>query len=276
MKREAAHNFFVVNQTVQSTARMEIFDKIPVSAIYEVMQIYQGIPLFFEAHMERFRHSATLTGTRILKPETEILDEIALLVDQNKCDHINVKLVSTLLDGKETFLTYFIPTEYPDSIARREGVHTILFSGERSSPNIKSIKGSFREQVKAARETSNAYEALLIDEAGYITEGSRSNVFFVGKDGTVYTSPASSVLVGVTRTMVMRICSRTGLPVLEKSIHSMGLEDIQGAFLTGTTVNVTPIRSIAMTPLNSANIPLIRRIVADYDQEITEYINARI
>jgi branched-chain amino acid aminotransferase len=251
---------------------MAIFDKIPASAIYEVMQIRQGVPLFFEAHMERFMQSASLAGFRIQKPHTEIQHEIADLVKKNKCDHINVKLISTQLDGKETFLTYFIPTEFPGSKAHTEGVHTILFSAERISPNIKTIKGSFREQVQAAREESNAYEALLTDEAGYITEGSRSNVFFVGKDGRICTSPAGSVLVGVTRTMVMEICSRNGLPVLEKTVHTRDLNDIQGAFITGTTVDVTPIRSIAKIQLDSANIPLIRKIVAEYEKKIAEYI----
>ena len=276
MKREATHNFFVVNHTMRPTLDMAIFDKIPATAIYEVIQIRQGVPLFFEAHMERFMRSAAATGIEIEKPESEILHEIAMLVEKNRCDHVNVKLISTPLDGEATFLTYFIPTEFPDSKARAEGVHTILFSGERISPNVKTIKGSFREQVQAARDASNAYEALLADGAGYITEGSRSNLFFVGKDEKIYTSPAGSVLVGVTRTMVKEICSRIGRPVLEERVHTRDLEDIQGAFITGTTVDVTPIRSIDKIHLGSANIPLIRNIAAAYEKEIVEYIGARL
>lgn len=276
MKREAIHNFFVANQTIRSTADMAIFDKVPATAIYEVMQIRQGIPLFFEAHLERFVQSASLIGTRIPKKETEILHEIADLVEKNNCDHGNVKLVSSLMNGKTIFLAYFIPAEFPDSKARLEGVHTILFSGERISPNIKTIKGSFREQVQAVRESSNAYEALLTNESGYITEGSRSNVFFMGKDKKLYTSPAGSVLKGVTRTHVMEICTRLGLAVLEKTVHTRDLADMQGAFITGTTVNVTPVRSIAHTHLDSANIPLIRKIVAEYEKKIAKYVSKRL
>ncbi len=272
MKREAAHNFFVVNHDLRPTAEMAIFDKIPATAIYEVIQIRQGVPLFFEAHMERFRQSASFTGIRIQKQETEIQHEIVDLVEKNNCDHVNVKLLSTTVDGKATFLTYFIPTEFPNSKAHAEGVHTILFSGERISPNIKTIQGSYREQVQAARKASNAYEALLTDKAGYITEGSRSNVFFVGKDGKTYTSPAGSVLVGVTRTQVMKICSRIGLPVLEKTLHRRDLTGIQGAFITGTTVDVTPIRSISRIHLDSATNPLVRKIEAEYENEIVDYI----
>ncbi|CCK82098.1 aminotransferase class IV [Desulfobacula toluolica] len=276
MKREAIHNFFVANQIIKSTADMAIFDKVPATAIYEVMQVRQGIPLFFEAHLERFVMSASLVGTRIPKKEAEILHNIADLVEKNKCDHGNVKLVSALMNEKEIFLAYFIPAEFLDSKARLEGVHTILFSGERICPNIKTIKGSFREQVKAVRESSNAYEALLVNESGHITEGSRSNVFFMGKDNKLYTSPAGSVLKGVTRTHVMQICSRLGLEVLEKTVHTRNLADIQGAFITGTTVDVTPVRSIGNTQLDSPNIPLIRKIVAEYEKKIAGYVSKRL
>jgi branched-chain amino acid aminotransferase len=100
-------------------------------------------------------------------------------------------------------------------------------------------------------------------------------VFFVGKDGNAYTSPAGSVLVGVTRTKVIEICSRMGLPVLEKAIHHRDLTDIQGAFITGTTVDVTPIRSISRIHIESATNPLVRKIVAEYENEIAEYIRTR-
>lgn len=276
MKREAILNFFIANKTIRSTADMAIFDKVPATAIYEVIKICQGVPLFLEAHLERFVQSAFLTGDRIQKKETEILHEISDLVEKNQCNHGNVKLVSTLMNGQAIFLTYFIPAEFPDNKARLEGVHTILFTGERISPNIKTLKDSFRGQVQAVRESSNAYETLLTDASGYITEGSRSNVFFMGKDEKIYTSPAGGVLKGVTRTHVMEICSKMGITVLEKKVHTRDLSDIQGAFITGTTVDVTPIRSIADTHLDSSNIPLIRKIVAEYEKKIAEYVNKRL
>jgi branched-chain amino acid aminotransferase len=163
-----------------------------------------------------------------------------------------------------------------DSQTLLKGVHTILFSGERIRPNIKTLKDSFREQVQALRESSNAYEALLTDESGHITEGSRSNVFFMGKEGKLYTSPTQSVLKGVTRTQVMEICSRLGLTVLEKTIHTRDLKDIQGAFITGTTVDVTPIRSIDNIIFDSTNIPLIRKILAEYEKKMIQYVSKKL
>jgi branched-chain amino acid aminotransferase len=276
MKREATHNFFIANQTMLPTVDMAIFDKVPATAIYEVMQIRQGIPVFFEAHWKRFLQSASLAGSRIQKKETQILLEIADLVDKNQCDHGNVKLVSSLIKGEAIFLTYLIPAEFLDSQTLLKGVHTILFSGERIRPNIKTLKDSFREQVQALRESSNAYEALLTDESGHITEGSRSNVFFMGKEGKLYTSPTQSVLKGVTRTQVMEICSRLGLTVLEKTIHTRDLKDIQGAFITGTTVDVTPIRSIDNIIFDSTNIPLIRKILAEYEKKMIQYVSKKL
>ncbi len=274
MKSEVYGDFLVVDHVIESGSETTMLNEIPGSSIYEVVKIQQGKPVFFEEHMARLKKSADFLNVEVRKTEAEILEEICWLVEKNRRDHINVKLLSTRTAGKDTFIIYFIPLERPenDPLATK-GAHTILFSGERANPNIKTLKGSFRERVRNSRIESKAYEALLADENGYVTEGSRSNIFFVWKDGRLRTPPTARVLAGVTRAKVMDICERFDIPVEEGLVNIKELPSIPAAFITGTTVDVTPVGSIDDIKYDSAANPLVRKIVEAYHKEVADYID---
>jgi branched-chain amino acid aminotransferase len=224
--------------------------------------------------MARMRRSARLLGQELNQPDGRILDQIARLVSENRSPAANAKLVWTRVDDRPVFLTYFIAREEPGPQAARRGIHTLLFEGRRDTPNIKTISGSFRERVKAAREREGAFEALLLDAHGFITEGSRSNLFFL-QDGRLCTPPAEAVLMGVTRKQVIAICDELGLPVREKRLHREELDRIEGAIITGTTVDVLPVASVNGLQLPSASQPLLRDIIRRYDALAAAYIAGR-
>jgi len=276
MQKEAVSDYYILNNKLCSFQDMEIFDRIGKNAIYEVIKIIDSIPLFFESHMDRLRHSAELSGFKIEKKDREIHKEILLLIEKNKCEHINVKLVRAISKSgsDEIFLVYFIHSEYPEKDVYDRGIHTILFEAERPEPNIKTLKGSFRENVKDERKASGAYEALLVDRNGYISEGSRSNVFFL-KNGDILTSPAETVLLGVTRQYVVELCNTMGMKVTERSIHKNELSEIEGAFITGTTVDVLPISSAGEIRIPSVLQPRIKKIINKFNEKATQYIDSQ-
>lgn len=273
MNPEAAFDVYVENGALRATDESAPFERIGGHFLYEVIKLIDGVPLFFEDHIARLRNSAQRSGITVQKPEAEMLDEIALLVEKNERSHVNVKLVCGREGDAELFLTYLLNTEYPGPDAYRNGVHTILFEGERKNPNVKTVKGSFRQQVKAEQERTGAYEALLVNEEGYITEGSRSNVFFV-KSGDLYTPPSGAVLMGVTRKHVLEICRRDGVPVKEALLHRDDVPEIEGTFITGTTVDVLPVRSIGDVSIASTASALIAGIIDAYNAEVDAYIRA--
>ncbi len=263
MKREAISDVFVLNQEIHSIEHTDMFDQIRGSSIYEVIKIMDGVPLFAGEHIGRMKHSAALSGSAIPMNADEIITQIAMLVEHTQHKNINVKLVWSQSRGKDLFLTYFIRPEYPGRQAYLLGVHTILFQGERETPHMKTISSSFRERVREARKKSGAYEALLVNEVGYVTEGTRSNIFFL-KEGKIYTPPAEAVLLGVTRRHVVEICETLEIEVREENLHQKELSELEGAFITGTTVDVLPIGSIDDRPIPSASEPRIQKIVACY------------
>lgn len=271
MEREAVLDYFIYNDKVQSTDNMDIFDQISKNAVYEVIKIVDGIPLFFNEHLERMKNSLKGFKKTLNKSEEEILKNIVKLVELNKEDFINVKLVYDFLYGKDIFLTYFIDSEYPQDEKYRKGIHTITFTGERNNPNIKTISGSYKSRVRKAREENNAFEALLVDEEGYITEGSRSNIFFI-KNKRIITPPGGQVLLGVTRNYVIKLCEELNISVSEGLISRNQLKELEGAFITGTTVDVLPISSIDNIQLSTPNNHIMESIIQSYNKKMEDNI----
>jgi len=87
-------------------------------------------------------------------------------------------------------------------------------------------------------------EALLLDAAGFVSEGSGENIFIV-KDGVVVTPDLSAgALNGITRNTVFAICKDLGLEVQQRRITRDEVYISDEAFFTGTAAEVTPIREL--------------------------------
>ncbi|MGW8323429.1 MAG: aminotransferase class IV, partial [Thermodesulfobacteriota bacterium] len=259
MRRDAVSRFLILNHEVLPTDKTDIFERIENAAVYEVIKVVKGIPLFFEEHMERMRNSGRASGIALRKEDREILDEISTLVEKNQCPETNAKLVCARVGEEEVFLTYCIATEDPGPQGLSKGVHTILVQAERKDPHVKRVRSSFRDRVRDEMEKAGAYETLLVDGDGFITEGVRSNLFFV-KGNHLCTPPSERVLLGVTRKHVVDICEASGIEIREERLHEGEIAGIEAAFLTGTTVDVMPIGTIEDCALGSASHPMVRGI----------------
>lgn len=93
--------------------------------------------------------------------------------------------------------------------------------------------------------TDNGYdEALLLDVAGFVAEGSGENVFIV-RDGVVYTPDLSAgALNGITRNTVMHICKDLGVELVQKRITRDECYIADEMFFSGTAAEITPIREM--------------------------------
>ena len=86
-------------------------------------------------------------------------------------------------------------------------------------------------------------EALLLDNEGYVAEGSGEN-FFLVQDGIIYTPELVSALDGITRNSVITLAREAGIDVIEKRITRDEVYIADEAFFTGTAAEVTPIREL--------------------------------
>lgn len=275
MKPEAIKEYFLVNGQLERTTNIEIFERIKKPPIYEVVRVIEGVPLFLEDHLGRMRESAEIVDYHIERKDEEIEEDIKKLIIKNGIKNLNAKLLSSDIEGMgQVFLAYFIKSFYPPEEYYKKGIHTILFHYKRENPNAKIQMESFREEVAKELEGKNAFEALLVNKDGYIPEGSRSNMFFV-KGDKLYTAPRGDVLLGITRKYIFQVCEELNVKIIEENIHIDDLKKLDGAFMSGTSVNVLPISSIDEIILNSVNNNIIKEVNNAYVGKMKAYIESK-
>jgi len=138
---------------------------------------------------------------------------------------------------------------YMDPEAMNRGIRVATSSYTRHHVNITMCKakanGNYINSILALREALDAgfEEALLLDNEGYVAEGSGENVFLV-RNGVLYTPELTSCLEGITRDSIIRIAEDQGLTVKEKRITRDEVYIADEAFFTGTAAEVVPIREV--------------------------------
>lgn len=242
-------------------------------SIYEVIRIIDSVPLFLEDHLKRLNNSFDITNNKIWLSYNEIKVKLLKLIKINKVSFGNVKLVFNIEDnGEKCFLAYFIKHKYPTYENYINGINVILYHGERNNPNVKIVNENFREKVNKQIKKCNAYEAILVDRNGNITEGSRSNIFMV-KGDNIITPPLEDVLPGVTRGIIINICKQNGLNIEEKKIHYKKLNNMDAVFISGTSPKVLPVCFIGEKKFFSSSNNNVLKIIKNYDNIVREYIN---
>jgi branched-chain amino acid aminotransferase len=243
--------------------------------LYEVIRVIDGIPVFLEDHLERLYNSAKLSGVLNLPKQTEIEEKLLKLITNENQQIGNIKLSFTISvsHSQPKRELNFIPHFYPGDDKYKTGVKVGLLLADRPNPQAKVQHMAIRNKANLIMSKENVFEVLLVDHDGNITEGSRSNIFFV-KDSMLFTSQYEKVLKGITRKKILELCSINDIPVIKKDIPVKELGEFEAAFLTGSSPKVLPISAIGEVRFDSSN-PLIKRIIDLYDKAIEEYLEEK-
>jgi branched-chain amino acid aminotransferase len=155
-----------------------------------------------------------------------------------------------------------------------KGIRIRTSSYTRHHVNITMCKakanGNYMNSMLALQEAlSCGYdEAMLLDNEGYVAEGSGENIFIV-RDGVLYTPELTSALEGITRDTVMTLASEEGLKVREKRITRDEVYVADEAFFTGTAAEVTPIREVDNRVIGSGSRgPVTERLQTLYFDQV--------
>ena len=119
-------------------------------------------------------------------------------------------------------------------------------SGQNTAPSAAKATGQYINGVLAKIESVKAGydEAILLNEHGYITDGSGENVFIV-RGGTLITPPTQAgCLDGITRASVIQIARDLGYEVREENLVRTDLYNADECFFSGTAAEITPIREV--------------------------------
>ncbi len=129
------------------------------------------------------------------------------------------------------------------------GLRIKTSSFTRHHVNISMCKakanGHYINSMLALQEalTDGYDEAMLLDNEGYVAEGSGENIFII-KNDIIYTPDLTSALNGITRNTVMALANDLGLEIVEKRITRDEVYIADEAFFSGTAAEVTPIREV--------------------------------
>ena len=138
---------------------------------------------------------------------------------------------------------------YMDEDARERGISVRTSSYTRHHVNITMCKakanGNYINSILALHEAldSGCDEALLLDNEGYVAEGSGENIFIV-RDRRLHTPELTSCLDGITRDTVFHLAREADLEIVERRITRDEVYICDEAFFTGTAAEVLPIREL--------------------------------
>jgi len=213
--------------------------------VYESIRVGNGVTYFLEEHIERLLGSA-----RAISLEHPFSGEFASraigeLLAKNGAETCNVKIL--LIGGRaseESELNILcLNPLFPDKKMYRDGVACVTYEYERPFPHAKTLNMLQSYLAYRKAKEAGAYDALLINERGCITEGTRTN-FFCIKDKTLFSPDEKDILPGVTRKVVLKVAADNGFAVEQKEIRPADLQEYDGAFLTSTSSKILPIRAI--------------------------------
>lgn len=253
--------------------------------IYETMRSYDGVVFMLSRHIKRLQRSAHLI--RLEAPEKERLtDAVYETLEANNLSDAYIRITLSRgkgpigldpgLCGKHTLVVIAEPfREYP-ALCYERGVHLIFAKTRRNlaeavDPKIKSLNFLNNILAKMEAKERGAYEAVMLNAAGFLTEGTVCNIFFV-RHGILYTpSVAAGILDGITRELVIGLARKNGIKVEEGTFYPEDLLGASEVFFTNTTAEVMPVARVEDREFEVGEITRVLRSL--YRAEVRRYVS---
>jgi branched-chain amino acid aminotransferase len=239
--------------------------------VYETMRVKNGVVFFIKEHIERLLNSAEIIGLPHVLKAQQVCDSIQELVSKVVEPVFNLKIL--LIGGKtpeeaELCILPLAPL-FPDKKLYRDGAVAVTYPYERLFPKAKTLNmlGSFLA-YRSARAIAG-YDALLVNRAGYITEGTRTN-FFAIRDKAIFEAPNAEVLDGVTRRHVLQVAKEQGFSFKEARISPGDLKDFDGAFVTSTSSKIVPLSKVDDFSF-PVIAPQVKDLIESFDRFLKQY-----
>lgn len=260
----------IKNGSVVSKEEMEKLLEEDNAKIYEVIRVMDRKPVFLEEHYQRMVESIRLSGVQGTIDFDTYKKSVEKLIYENSFNNCNIR-VSYYFKDEPVLLFYFVKSFYPPDELFKEGIYTVTVNLHRDNPNIKAYKDSFKDLIAKTLEKTKAFEAILVNDDFTVSEGSKSNLFFV-KGNKIVTSLDSQVLLGVTRSKVIEVCFNNEIEVEKRTINKEEIQRFDAAFITGTSNDVLPIKAIDGIVYCSADNEIVKKVYMLYMDEVKKEI----
>ncbi|MCB1080503.1 MAG: aminotransferase class IV [Chlamydiia bacterium] len=217
--------------------------------VMDYLRTYGGRPFRLREHLERFQKSAEEIGLGVPKSLEEMTTIVEEMIARSHFKETSVKVVLTggvspdqyLPIGNPTFFAVSYPFKPFPQHYFEQGIKVMTESYARPFPLAKSTQYLSAIVAMQKVQKMGAVDVLFHTEEGRLLETGTAN-FFAVKEG-VFLTPPTSVLMGVTRQVVLELLEGK-FPVEEREIYLNEISTFDGAFLTSSNKEVMPVVQI--------------------------------
>ncbi len=254
--------------------------------LFETMRAYGGKPFRLERHLERLRQGCRELRFRHWPAGGEIEEALSDLYIMNVGEgdaYIRITLTGGPFDGKRTLqrcaapntLIVVKPLEPYPAAYYEKGIRLTVSGIRRNEASFLSrIKSNnYLASLAAKQEAADrgADDALMLNVAGFLAEGTSSNIFLVRRGRAATPGEECGLLPGITREAVLELCGRLGIP---RETGRYTLDDLRGAdeaFLTMSTGEIVPIAEVEEEAIGlTCPGPATSRLAAAFHELVRE------
>ena len=231
-------------------AKISVFDSLSQGgdAVWEGLRVYNGKVFCLNEHLNRLLESAKSMAFEKVPKLTYIKEAIFSTLKANKMfNDTHVRLTLTrgekITSGMNPKLnqkgcTLIVLAEWKPAIYSGKKLRLVTANVRRNSPLFLDSKihhNNLINNILAKIESNNAGadDAIMLDLNGFVAETNSTNIFMI-KEGKVFTPYADACLPGITRGLIIGICSENNIPIFEKNISITEFYNADQVFTTGT------------------------------------------
>jgi len=241
----------------RSQARIPVFDHgfLYGYGLFETMRAYHGKIFLLERHLNRLLNACRVLGLGSKLNAAELSRACMDTLTANRLENARLRLTVSRgevnsFPGPSTgnnptiLVTANDYSPLLESYDKGFRVGVASFNHYSQSPvlQLKSTNYLLNIRAKLEAEAAGLDESIILNERGFITEGSISNVFFVTSTSSLVTPPVESgLLPGITRQVVMELADSLGIAAVESEIKLADLKQFEEAFLTNSLIEIMPL-----------------------------------
>jgi len=258
-------------------ARVSVFDHglLYGDGVFEGIRFYRRQPFRLEAHLDRLFDSARAIALALPYTRDELGTAIAATVAAFPGEDGYLRVVATRgvgplgIDPKPcTQPGLFIIADQLSMVSREtreRGARLIIAATRRLPPDgldprIKSLNYLNHILARIEANHAGADEAILLNAAGRVTEGTADNLFVVRRGRLLTPPPVEGALQGITREVVLELAREAGIDAAEAPLAPYDLYTADECFLTGTGAELIPVAQVDGRPMAACPGPVYREL----------------